>query len=741
MIRSRAIAKAMKHQLVSLKHDEANTEVFDMSDPGTGKTFVRIMAFARDRKRGGGCMLVLAPRSLLRAAWANDFAKFAPHLKVSVAMANNREEAFAADADVYITNHDAAKWLVKQKPAFWAKFKNGHVAADECFPAGTCVDTPQGPRAIETLAIGDIVTTSDGDLPVTNTFVSESDLLVRLEFDDGTHFHCTPNHPIATSEGWREARSTCGMLAVRLHVHSYPQPGAALLRPRMQQEGELEQLDSPGKRSPDAEDCECAQGAHDLEQRSALQAAHSAAAELGPQSVGAPAKNTGRQRACVADRSAGLGDVASDLGRAAPDQDTSTEGQRVSASVQGGFCKPSAQESAGDRRGFTLVAQTLGCQEGRFADFSRVVRVSDIEPRGTVPVYNLQVDGPQNYSVENTLVHNCTAYKHHTSQRSKAALKVFQPKVQVFKKRVVMTATPTSNGICDIWHQVALLDNGQRLGGSFYGFRNSVCTPQQMSRFNPHAIKWHDKDGAEEAVFGLLSDVVIRHRIEDCVDIPPTHIYSVEYELTPKQRKAYNDMSEAQILMLGKKNGPSLNAVNAAAVQTKLCQIASGAVYDNDGKPHVIDSSRYESVIDMCEVRKHPIVFFFWKHQRDALVAEATSRGLTYAVLDGDASDKERAAIEVKYQLGHFDILFGHPKTVAHGFTFTAGTSTIWTSPTPDLEWWKQGNRRQARIGQKHKTEIVVCLATDTLEERIYNEILMPKDGRMCSLLDLFVTR
>lgn len=466
MIRSRAIAKAMKHQLVSLKHDEANTEVFDMSDPGTGKTFVRIMAFARDRKKGGGCMLVLAPRSLLRAAWANDFAKFAPHLKVSVATANNREEAFAASADVYITNHDAAKWLIKQKPAFWAKFKNGHVAADEA-----------------------------------------------------------------------------------------------------------------------------------------------------------------------------------------------------------------------------------------------------------------------------------TAYKHHTSQRSKAALRIFQPKERIFKKRIAMTATPTSNGICDVWHQVALLDGGKRLGGSFYGFRNSVCTPQQMSRFNAHAVKWHDKEGAEEAVFGLISDIVIRHRIEDCVDIPATHIYSVEYELTPKQRKAYDDMSEAQILMLSKKKGgPSLSAVNAAAVQTKLCQIASGAVYDNDGKPHIIDNSRYESIIDMCEVRKHPIVFFFWKHQRDALVAEAESRGLTYAVLDGDASDKERAAVEVKYQLGHFDILFGHPKTVAHGFTFTAGTSTIWTSPTPDLEWWKQGNRRQARIGQKHKTEIVVCLATNTLEERIYNEILMPKDGRMSTLLDLFAT-
>lgn len=457
----------MAHQAVSLMHDATTDEVFDMSDPGTGKTFVRIMSFAaRRRKRQAGCMLVLAPKSLLRAAWANDFAKFAPDMKVSVATATNREAAFAADADVYVTNHDAVKWLVKQKPEFWKRFENGDVVADES-----------------------------------------------------------------------------------------------------------------------------------------------------------------------------------------------------------------------------------------------------------------------------------TAFKHHTSQRSKAALKIFQPRRKVFARRAVMTATPSSNGICDVWHQVALLDNGKRLGGSFYGFRNSVCTPIQVGRI-AQAVKWVDKEGAEEAVYGLIQDIVIRHRFEECVDIPATHIYTVEYELTPKQRKAYNDMAEASVLVTGKagkgKPAPVMTAVNAAAVQTKLCQIASGAVYDNDGKPHLIDTSRYESILDMCEVRKHPLVFFFWQHQRDALVKEAETRGMTFCVLDGNATDRERTAMITRYQLGEFDVMFAHPKSAAHGLTLTAGTSTIWSGPTPDLEWFKQGNKRQARIGQKRKTEVVVCLAKDTLEERIYNEILMPKEGRMRNLLDLF---
>ena len=59
------LPKAFAHQTFSIKHNDKTPIVFDTSDPGTGKTYVRIASFAKRRKRGGGCLLVLAPRSLL----------------------------------------------------------------------------------------------------------------------------------------------------------------------------------------------------------------------------------------------------------------------------------------------------------------------------------------------------------------------------------------------------------------------------------------------------------------------------------------------------------------------------------------------------------------------------------------------------------------------------------------------------------------------------------------------------
>jgi SNF2 family DNA or RNA helicase len=447
--------KPMKHQLVSLKHDRTNPVVFDTSDPGTGKTFVRLMAFSERRAKGGGKALVLAPRSLLRNVWANDCRKFTPHLTTSVADAANRDKAFATAADIYVTNIDAAVWLARQPKSFFAGF-------DELV-------------------------------------VDESD-----------------------------------------------------------------------------------------------------------------------------------------------------------------------------------------------------------------------------------------AYKHHTSQRSKSLLKISK----YFKRRILMSGTPNTNSITDVWHQAMILDGGARLGSSFYKFRDTVCQPTQVGR-SAQMVKWTDKEGAEAAVFGLLADIVMRHKFEDCVDIPENHKYNLEYVLTKKQMDAYEQMEATAMLTF--KNGDGFSAINAAAVATKLLQISSGAVYSSPENYHLVDTGRYEFILDLVQQRKHSLVFFQWKHQRDLLIAEATKRGVRFCVFDGDANDQKREEMVKSYQAGIYDVMFAHPASAGHGLTLTRGTATIWACPTYNLGHFVQGSKRIPRMGQTQKTETIVVVAPGTIEEKVY-AMLSEKDVRMTTLLDLFST-
>lgn len=449
--------KPFAHQRKSLEHAKTTNVVFDTSDPGTGKTGVAIWDFERRHKRTKKCMLVIAPKSLLRSAWANDISKFAPALRVAVATAENRAQAFSLNADVYITNYEAVKWLAQQNKKFFERF-------------------------------------------------------------------------------------------------------------------------------------------------------------------------------------------------------------------------------------------------------------------------------------DSLVIDESTAFKHHTSQRSRAMAKI----VKYFKYRRALTGTPNTLSITDVWHQVYLLDDGKRLGRSFYAFRNTVCEPKQVGR-NANAIDWSDKDGAEEAVFTLIQDITIRHKFEECVDIPENHRYEMPYALTPKHMKFYLQMQEAQILEL--KSKKVITAVNAATVKNKLLQIASGAVYDGEDSYELLDTGRYEMTLDLVEAREHSLVIFQWKHQRDALTAEAERRGLTYCVIDGEVTkDGERERMVNEYQAGAYRVMFAHPKSAGHGLTLTRGTTTIWPSPTANLEWFIQASRRQYRIGQTKRTETITLIAPGTYDERVYFEILQGKNARLDNLLDLLTT-
>lgn len=93
-----------------------NANVLVFSDPGTGKTASVLAAIEKHRKEnGGGRALVLAPKSILEAAWTADCRTFTPKLTIAAAYAKNRIDAFRMGTDIVVTNHDAVTWLVKNK--------------------------------------------------------------------------------------------------------------------------------------------------------------------------------------------------------------------------------------------------------------------------------------------------------------------------------------------------------------------------------------------------------------------------------------------------------------------------------------------------------------------------------------------------------------------------------------------------------------------------------------------------
>lgn len=105
------IPEAYAHQKETTDFILNSPKCLITSDPGTGKTRAVLDAFVQR----GGKMLVLAPLSILEAAWGDDIKKFQPSIKYDIAYAKNRAKVFEGDNDIVITNFEAVNFLVNNQ--------------------------------------------------------------------------------------------------------------------------------------------------------------------------------------------------------------------------------------------------------------------------------------------------------------------------------------------------------------------------------------------------------------------------------------------------------------------------------------------------------------------------------------------------------------------------------------------------------------------------------------------------
>ncbi len=338
------------------------------------------------------------------------------------------------------------------------------------------------------------------------------------------------------------------------------------------------------------------------------------------------------------------------------------------------------------------------------------------------------------------IVDESSSFKHHTSERSKALLKLST----LFEYRHLLSATPATNTITELWHQVKILDGGKRLGTSFSNFQNACCTPQQAGKVQRvyvknaqgeyveriiGPVKWVDKPNVQVVVGALIEDITIRHKFEDCVDIPDMFEFEREFELGAEHQEMYDVFfrdAYAEFL-----NAP-LSAVNAGSFAQKLLQLSSGAVYTDDGNYQIFNDDRTQMVLDLADEYPQCVVFYMWRHQLESLKMHANNRKLSYEVWDSS-----KPYLAQKFQEGEYRILFAHPASAGHGLTLTKAQATIWASPTYNLEHYLQGIKRIHRIGQKQKTQSVMVLANTELERKVY-KALRGKEMNLVKLLGEF---
>lgn len=280
-----------------------------------------------------------------------------------------------------------------------------------------------------------------------------------------------------------------------------------------------------------------------------------------------------------------------------------------------------------------------------------------------------------------------SSFKNHQAQRFKVLTWV-RPHI---KRIVGLTGTPAPNGLLDLWAQIFLLDQGQRLEKNISGYRTKYFEK------NYNGFGYTAKPGADEVIHRKIADICISMKAEDYLELPDCIPNVVPVVLDDKAQKQYKQMEKELLLEID--DDTEITATSAAVLQGKLLQLCNGALYDGDRNVHEIHNCKIEAFLELIEQLngKPALVFYSYQHDRDRILKALEKSGLRVRELKSPQD-------QLDWNAGEVDILLAHPASAAYGLNLQdGGNHVVWFGLPWSLELYEQANKRLHRQGQKQK--------------------------------------
>ena len=315
------------------------------------------------------------------------------------------------------------------------------------------------------------------------------------------------------------------------------------------------------------------------------------------------------------------------------------------------------------------------------------------------------------------VIDELSSFKSHQSKRFKSLMKA-RPGV---RRIVGLTGTPSSNGLMDLWSEFRVLDMGKRLGRFITHYREQFFEPDR--RNGMQVFSYRPRAGAEREIYRRIGDITISMRSADYLKMPECVMNTVPVKLDSTEFEVYEEMESKMVTEL---DGVEIDAVNAAALTGKLCQLANGAIYTPDGNTVFFHERKLDALEDLIEgANGKPVLVAYWyKHDLARIQERFKVRELKSSK---DITD---------WNAGKIPVAVIHPASAGHGLNLQAGGSTlIWYGLTWSLELYQQTNARLWRQGQQAETVVIHHIITRGTVDEDVMQSLSEKDRSQAALM------
>lgn len=315
---------------------------------------------------------------------------------------------------------------------------------------------------------------------------------------------------------------------------------------------------------------------------------------------------------------------------------------------------------------------------------------------------------------DNLVIDESTSFKSPTSKRFRA----LKQHLKDFKRRYILTGTPAPNTYLDLWAQFYVCDMGESLGPTFTAYRFKNFRPDKRNGYVVYS--WKILDGAEKRIQAAVAPRCMS--LQNAVSLPEKVSNLLPVRLPKAVQRTYKGLLTEYATEY---KGEELTATTAGVLANKLCQLASGNIYTEDGSTVHMHDAKLEKLKELYDTYETLLVFYVYKSDMADIIK-----------IFPDAEKLEGPDTMRRWNERKIKLLLAHPASCAYGLNLQQGGHVVvWYTLTWSLELYQQANARLHRQGQINTVIINHIIASGTIDERIYS-VLHDKAGRQQAFLD-----
>jgi SNF2 family DNA or RNA helicase len=271
---------------------------------------------------------------------------------------------------------------------------------------------------------------------------------------------------------------------------------------------------------------------------------------------------------------------------------------------------------------------------------------------------------------------------------------------------------------------------------------------------NPNTRPYNETMGVanEKEILDFIDHAYVRRLKKEVLkDLPDKYYSTIEVDLYPVQRRAYNDMREIMLAWIGEHESEPVAAPVVIAQLQRLQQFAiaharlekilrrkkdcefctKAGEARCKGHDHWVvrlaePSAKLDAVMDLLEESTEPLVVFSRSKQAiNLLVTRLAAKGIPTGVLTGDTPMVDRDQLVQEFQAGKYRVFASTIQAGGDGITLTRASTVVFL----DREWSpsknKQAEDRLHRLGQDNAVHVIDIVGRDTLDKHRNSKILL----------------